>query len=143
MYGNRCFKCGGSGHQLTKRGAVAQAFLDAMTTKEAIDLKVGDVVLDEYLAGTNPAARWATIKSLSINLKGSVGQPYGPKNEQGRGMYVCWEPQVEIVSGSGTHIQFSISSKVRTRATEEQKAQALAYQANLTKAGTERKARAA
>ena len=41
-YGTRCFKCGGTGVQLTKRGHVAQAFYISLLSVPARELKVGD-----------------------------------------------------------------------------------------------------
>lgn len=64
MYGTVCFKCGGKGGVLTKRGAAAQNFLNDMRSVEAKDLKVGDVIRQEnYFAGKY---KFSAIKSIEL-----------------------------------------------------------------------------
>lgn len=43
-YGNKCFKCAGSGHVLTKRGAAAKAYYKSLCTIPAEMVKIGDIV---------------------------------------------------------------------------------------------------
>jgi hypothetical protein len=41
-YGDKCFKCAGSGHILTKRGAAAKAYYETLCTIPAAQVKIGD-----------------------------------------------------------------------------------------------------
>lgn len=43
-YGDKCFKCHGTGHVLTKRGAAAKAFYKRLCTVPAASIVVGDYI---------------------------------------------------------------------------------------------------
>lgn len=43
-YGDKCFKCAGSGKTLSKRGAAAKAYLEKLCTIPAKEVKLGDRV---------------------------------------------------------------------------------------------------
>lgn len=42
MYGDRCFKCAGSGAVYTKRGAAARNFFEKLCTKKASEITIGE-----------------------------------------------------------------------------------------------------
>jgi hypothetical protein len=48
MDGTRCFGCGGSGVQQTKRGSAARALYTALTSMEAAYVRPGDVLWDPH-----------------------------------------------------------------------------------------------
>lgn len=43
-YGDKCFKCQGTGHVLTKRGAAAKAYYKSLCTIHADSIKIGDLI---------------------------------------------------------------------------------------------------
>ena len=51
MYGDTCFKCEGRGVVLTKRGALAAAYVRELRSKPAKDVKVGDKVKFPHSSG--------------------------------------------------------------------------------------------
>jgi DnaJ-class molecular chaperone len=65
-HGSRCFKCGGSGKALTKRGAATNAFIKSLRSTETIvsELKVGDYVKP---AGENKFRKILSISEPSQN----------------------------------------------------------------------------
>ena len=110
MYGTTCFRCAGKGRTLTKRGEAAMAYLRLLRSKPVAEIQPGDVV--EIPGGGPFPARWETVDAAWIAAGHALGCSRG-------GM-------------------------VRVRQTREQSAAtwaaALAYEATLTKAGTQRKA---
>lgn len=61
--GTRCFGCGGQGVKLTKRGAAATAYYKQLLSKPASELIVGDVVkFDMYFF-----ICWAPITEIVVN----------------------------------------------------------------------------
>jgi len=63
MHGTVCFKCGGAGVTLTKRGKIAQAWFTARRSKRASDVKVGDVIWVDHAF---MKAHWAVVESMSV-----------------------------------------------------------------------------
>jgi hypothetical protein len=51
MHGSTCFKCGGSGAVLTKRGRAAQNYLNDLRSVRADQLKPGDEIFDDGVPG--------------------------------------------------------------------------------------------
>ena len=109
MHGDTCFKCGGKGSVLTKRGAAAMAHLRILRSKPVAALIPGDVV--EIPGGGPFPARWETVDAAWI----AAGHALGCSRE---GMVRVRQ------------------TREQSAATWDA---ALAYQATLTKAGTPRK----
>lgn len=135
MNGSRCFGCGGSGFTLTKRGRVAQAFLNKMRKIPAEAFAVGDWILSEGVPGFS-ASVWLRVTEVTHGKAGDFG-------------YITFTdiPAVKIVAvdkegGTGSFVGYSGSTEYRKGFTNEEKAEqrrlALAYQDTLTKAGTVR-----
>jgi hypothetical protein len=57
--GSRCYGCGGSGLQLTKRGAVARAHFYATTRVAIEDVRPGWIIWDEAFLGRR--AKWMPV----------------------------------------------------------------------------------
>jgi len=59
-YGTRCFKCAGAGTALTKRAAIARAYITSLRTKltAVADIKAGERV--------NIEGKWATALSVEV-----------------------------------------------------------------------------
>jgi hypothetical protein len=119
MYGTTCFGCGGSGAQLTKRGKVAQVWLTEKRKVKVAELKVGDEFWFDSIFGPG----WV-----------KVTEPWTAEANQ-----------IVGIDKKGQSVAYGNSGgeMVRKRMTNEQaralKAEALAFQATLTKAGTVRK----
>lgn len=61
-YGSKCFKCGGNKIVLTKRGAVARAYLDELCTVSAGSLKIGDRIrVENFFRGMSYIASIISI----------------------------------------------------------------------------------
>ena len=131
MYGSVCFKCSGRGGVLTKRGAAAQAFLNDLRVKEAKDLKVGDLILEEsYFSGKSKFAKIISIEDVPNYSKSSklvdgvwIEESHSAIKIESEGMSQYVFPNSKI------RVAFSAAEKA------EQKAKALAYQASLGKNG--------
>lgn len=129
VYSGRCFRCHGRGFLLTKRGAAANAHLEALRSVPASSLKVGDVVRYEFLVNPFSAdfvRAFADVTKVEVLPDGQIA-------------YEVRSPGY----GDGSAVT-GASALVRVAQTREQKlatlVQALEYQATLTKAGTVRKA---
>ncbi len=110
MYGDTCFRCGGKGRTLTKRGEAAAKYLRTLRSKRLDEIQVSDVV---HIRGGGPfPAKWETVDAEWL-----ASMP-------GRG----WK------ADSLWRVR---QSKEQSLATWDA---ALAYQATLTKAGTPRRA---
>lgn len=120
MYGTTCFKCQGRKRVYTKRGAKALAYLTALRSKPASEIKVGDVILCD---STFSKSKFSTVTKIEIE----------PCGEQTRVNFTTG------IMGLGV---FS-DTPIRVAQTQEQKEQtlklALEYQDTLTKTGTVRK----
>lgn len=123
MYGSICFKCGGLGWTLTKRGKVANEALRRMRSKPASELVAGDVILYEgFTAGSlRVPSKWHTVQKVEPDAL-----------NPGMLSIVC----EGFRSGCGP------STMYRVRQTREQlaatMAAAVAFQSTLTKTGTVR-----
>ena len=122
MYGTTCFGCSGSGWKLTKRGAMANNFLNESRKVPATDIKVGDLVLEDSVFAK---PRFAKVLKVSISENSSYVN----------GVAV---PCIVIESeGMSNHV--GMTSKVRKGWSKEEKeaqrAAALAYQDTLTAMG--------
>lgn len=128
LTGSRCFKCGGRGRTLTKRGAAAQEFYRSLLRKPVEDFKPGELVY----AAPSPftPGGFATVEHV------------GPSDD---GKYVT--VSATFKSGLGYTLHEFPGKSHRFAATADQKRdareRALAYQETLTKAGTPRKRAAA
>jgi len=135
--GDRCFKCGGSGATLTKRGHVAQEFLRQSRMIPANQLKVGDVYLSEgFQCGSiSQANRAVTITEI---------KDAPPAQSTTNGVTTSF-PMISI-NGIGSGLTTGIDAPVRVlRSKEAERAlidAALSYQASLTKMGKLRKTKA-
>jgi hypothetical protein len=63
MYGSVCFKCGGAGAVLSKRGRAAQNFLNELRKIPASEVKVGDVIYALGVPGFM-SDRWVRVESI-------------------------------------------------------------------------------
>lgn len=124
MYGTTCFKCAGAGVTLTKRGAAAQAWLNAQKRKPGAEVKVGETIMVEGIPGFSPSY-WAKVTEVAEGCNITV---VGIKNGQSM-----------VLNGWGEQSVRVAQSKERLA---ELRAEALAFQANLTQAGTVRKRKA-
>lgn len=117
MYGSTCFKCRGLGEVLTKRGAAAQAFFTEHASKPAAEFKAGDLIRFSH---ADPFER-----VLEVKIEGE------------KCIVECERKGVK----SALHT--SVGSLYRYGLTAEEKkahvAEAMAYQATLTKMGKPRK----
>ena len=124
MYGTMCFKCSGAGNVLTKRGAVAQAFLNDLRSIPMEDFKAGDLILLSGL-GSSKFAKVSSVILLSGKEAGYINDPD----------LAC----VKIECEGGSIIGFAGKSKERKGFSKIEKAaqvaKALAYQASLGKNG--------
>ena len=69
VYGGVCFRCGGSGHTLTKKGAAAQSIYRQAMTITADALEPGMVVIDTDVSpgGDMIAHRKVTVESVGTS----------------------------------------------------------------------------
>src|SRR3954452_7150611 len=65
-HGTRCFKCGGHGLTLTKRGALAQNVYNELLKINAEDIQPGMKVMSDALPGFTSAA-WHVVKSIELD----------------------------------------------------------------------------
>lgn len=115
--GDRCWGCGGSGKQRTKRGAAALAFYRELTTVPAGLVREGDVLVDSMFRYRVTEIGPDKLNPHMIRLGGEVrGEPTS----------LVARPTTEVRVFSGTPIPL-----LKTVA---------AYQRELTKAGKIRKA---
>src|SRR5215470_11209158 len=70
-YGTTCFKCAGDGATLTKRGAVAQAFLTQSRKRKAGEFQVGDHYLMDGVPGFS-RSEWIKITEIKANENGTL-----------------------------------------------------------------------
>lgn len=137
MHGSTCFGCGGSGIRHTKRGAVAAARYTESLKVQLGSLVVGDVMLiDDYISGRR---YFAPIVKIEVSKCSG-------KSLQQDGTWKEWPPMLEVTTEHAKYGQSGIhalpSVMVRKGHTAEfkaaRKAEAIAYQATLTKAGKPR-----
>ena len=138
MYGTRCFKCGGDGVTLTKRGKTAQLWFNAKKMKPASEVKIGDRVVYDGVPGFSKT----TVVTVDF-----VGYPV-----EGGSKWLCnktgeWKPHFQVNGKNVRGENFSIGGFENTDikmfvsgdALVALRAEAKAYEASLTKAGTVRK----
>lgn len=128
MHGTRCYGCGGAGYKLTKRGAAAQKFLDDLRMRPAGSVKVGDTVHMDF----HFFAGFYVIEAIEPStLIGADGfDLVATRKKTGEKLRWTCRPDRHVRMG------FTEAEKV------EQRAQALAYQGTLTKAGVPSKRKA-
>lgn len=142
MYGTTCFKCHGVGALLTKRGQAAQAFYTRLLSKPTTELRPGDKVYTASPVATNPGigfvSHWYPVQEVYLQTAERTGGSYSIGND-GQPNYHGY-----VVECQGMRFVSEDRDKLwRVAATAEQKqaarAQALEYQATLTKQGTPHK----
>ena len=125
-----CFGCNGSGFKLTKRGRAAQNYLTEMRMRAAEEFKAGDLILFQgFNAGSysqkSKFHRVEKVEQLVAREAGYISNPDA----------LC----VKITCNGMSFVGFAGASKYRAGFTDEEKqaqlANALAYQAKLTKMG--------
>lgn len=134
VWGGLCFKCGGKGATLTKRGWAAQHWYNEQRSKPVTEFQIGDLILFEgFSAGSySQPSKWGRVTAI----RHGVGSDFCyPDNS---------DPCVEIITTYGTLVAFTSNpARYRFGLTAEEKAElkrrALEYQATLTKGGTVRK----
>lgn len=124
MYGTTCFKCAGAGRTLTKRGAAAQAWLNAQKRKLGAEVKVGETIMVDGVPGFS-ASYWAKVTEVDAACNITA---VGIKNGQSM-----------VLNGWGQQSVRVAQSKERLA---ELRVEALAFQTSLTQAGTVRKRKA-
>ena len=74
MHGDRCFKCGGSGKQLTRAGAKASAAVEAFRLatygRAACEVKIGDRAFLPF--GWMQADRWQTVTGSNVSESAAI-----------------------------------------------------------------------
>lgn len=144
QYGTTCFKCGGRKVTLTKRGAEAQRYLTALRSKRLADVVVGDKWWHQA-PDCLPGARseWVTVEEVGTEIvrTRTGADEYNPWREieqiaiSGHG--VKSKTATRFIGGPDTIVRIAQDAAAKAATF----AQALAYQATLTKAGTVRKTR--
>lgn len=139
-YGDRCFKCAGSGLVLTKRGMVARAYFEALCTKPVSSIKIGDrISVTSFTNGGRMFHYIATIVEIS------AGEPVIVGSTQNQVTVTKIVNYVKLLTNSDKYGKSSIGmptdSTIRVYSSDDTDkiAQALAYQSTLTKIGTVRK----
>jgi hypothetical protein len=125
-----CFGCNGSGFKLTKRGRATQNYFNDMRMRLAEEFKAGDLILFQgFNAGSySEKSKFYRVEKVEQLLARDAGYISNPDT-------LC----VKITCDGISFIGFAGSSKYRAGFTNEEKqaqiADALAYQAKLTKMG--------
>lgn len=169
-FGTVCFKCGGRKVTLTKRGAEAARYLRELRSKRAADVKPGDRIYlsgidcigqagqwllvdavepyeQRYKSGTGlPAGTnlddlpWQVAHQIRLSGTGHVARPTDATVQEilaGAPQFSAERGRVSVAHAPDALVEVSPDKELRASTF----AQALAYQATLTKAGTVRKAR--
>jgi hypothetical protein len=124
----RCFKCGGQGVTLTKRGQVATTFYRESLRKRGAEVVVGDSIRDDGVPGMIVGLGWCEVTEVEKKADGSY--------------------TVHALSRRGVayHENVTADGTIRVARTGQEKADriaaAKAYQDTLTKSGTVRKDKA-
>jgi hypothetical protein len=132
MYGDVCFKCNGKGRTLTKRGQAAQEYYRNLCSVKARDLKVGDVVMVEFMGMSFKSA----IEEIKTEPSNHIVQINGITQEpKDYTTFMCKRKEEKYHQG-----KFADSLvRVYRDDNSERIAQALAYQETLLKTGKEPK----
>jgi hypothetical protein len=128
MYGTVCFKCGGKGQILTKRGQAALAYLKDLRARKVSELKVGDTIKVQF---------HGVVKVLEVRL--SEVEKDGGVVVDGEVVAMGWvvnTSKVKLMGVSPDSAYEVVMSQEEQLATLRQ---AIEYQGTLTKAGTVRK----
>jgi hypothetical protein len=122
MHGDRCYGCGGTGHQFTARGKAAKAHFTSLLQRKVADLKVGEFVKTWVVLGGSDV--WCIVEAIREDAL-NPGMVYIDLKsiKSGRGM-TC-----------GQWLISDVTSVVSQADLDAKKAEAVAYQATLTKAG--------
>jgi hypothetical protein len=139
-YGTRCFKCSGSKVVLTKRGAVAQRFLNELQTIPVAALQTGAIIEVTSITRGGRSFRYKA-SVVSVTDEGRTCEYSATDNG------VTTSKTIHYVNVITNHAKFGTHHSDEDRAssirvwpnTAENVAKALEYQANLTKTGTIRK----
>lgn len=126
MHGSVCYGCGGSGAKLTKRGYAAQLFFTHLCSKPVEELVAGDKY---YVYGFNcgsasQPSSWAVVQAVEHDTSHAGVTIVSARLRDGK--------------PPGSMVRVSQNAEAKKAAI----AQALAYQATLTKTGKPRKAAA-
>lgn len=131
--GDRCFKCGGKGTQMTKRGRAVNDWIREQTATDALSVKVGDrVVYSNALTGRRSTFTIAEIvehkplKSRSYDFTAEIWIDH-----ESRSVTLISEGGKEYGFGGAVPLSFAITDELRERAR--------AYRDTLTMAGNPRK----
>lgn len=131
MHGDRCYGCGGAGMKYTKRGAAAATYLQSLRMVRADSLKPGDKIRLALVHG----AKWCRVEAVTI------GEARAQGCYRGDGRYAQVKIECESKLTAYETPEALMQKAFTKEESSEQFAKAIAYQATLTKAGQERKAR--
>lgn len=122
--GTTCFKCRGTGAQLTPRGKAALAFADSLLNRRIEDVSAEDrfQYVDALRGKRYSGCTAVEVAGFTFNADGTPRPAFEVRSSSGK---------VLVVLGEGI--------KVRLHPTPEQVEQIIAYQDSLTKAGKPRK----
>jgi len=143
-HGTRCFKCSGSGAVYTARGLATLNFLNALRSKPASEIKVGDIVREDFGCPTSSMSRaFGTVTEVKPSDCKRIVMVDGVRTEVENGQLAITIVHPEHGSMT-THIP--PTDMFRMKQTDEQVAatlkQALEFQLTLTKAGKPAKRKA-
>lgn len=130
MYGDRCFKCGGQGATLTKRGALASDYFKTLCSKRADELNIGDKVWEDGMF----ARGWAEVLETKQESKEDHS---GYATSNGQTIYYFRVRTSKCDHGTTPGAMFRVAQSAADKTAKV--AKALEYQNSLTKAGTVRK----
>lgn len=121
MHGDRCYGCGGSGVKLSKRGSAAKAEYQRLMQRPAGSIKVGDSVYDWL--GLHGGKVWQKVDSIEVDElnPGSIKIGLSRKGKPVCGLHTGASAMLCSVESEAQRLEFL--------------AQAVAYQATLTKMG--------
>jgi hypothetical protein len=128
LHGSVCYGCRGKGTRYTKRGLVAANYLETLRSKRAADVVVGDQFKVDAVCiagGMGSSGGWCRVTSITPSTTGKG---------------ICLSG---ILRGRPYAYHVGLDTVLRMAQTAEQKAatlaQAVAFQATLTKSGKPRK----
>lgn len=127
--GSTCFGCGGSGHRLTKRGSAARKFFIDLVSVNASEIVVGDQIEQSDLSRRYFARVSSVMPSTMVAkmLRDGVMVDAPPA--------VMIETTHSRYGRMGLHTSGKVRKLWPADVTEAKIAEALAYQATLTKTG--------
>lgn len=127
MYGTTCFRCSGRGITLTKRGALAQEYYRKLCCLPAQEITPGMRLRIDSIDGMTGLLRTVTFSGYKPEGTGGWRQPDGSLQP-----YYYLEAGGYVLGTSPTAL-YRVAQTKETQARKQ--AEALAYQASLTKAG--------